>query len=80
MPKVNLGRNRANEKLVAVIWGAAAAQGLDNCAQLAEKCGFSRNTLARRKRSPEDFTIGELRTIGRRLGIPAEELRSAIMY
>lgn len=33
-----------------------------------------------RLKDPATFTIGELRTISRSLGIPIEELRAAIQY
>lgn len=79
MPRVNLGRNTANEKLIALIWGMASARGLTN-EQLGAKAQISRTTVARRKAKPEDLTIGELRRLGRALGIPIEELRDAIRY
>ena len=79
MPRVNLGRNTSNEKLVALIWGMADVRGLTN-EQLGDKANISRTTVARRKAKPEDLTIGELRRLGRALGIPIEELREAIRY
>ena len=79
MPRVNLGRNTANEKLIALIWGAAAVHGLTN-EQLGDRAHISRTTVARRKAKPEDLTVGELRSLGRALGIPIEELRAAIRY
>lgn len=79
MPRVNLGRNTANEKLVALIWGMAAVRGLTS-EELGDKASLSRTTIARRKANPEDLTIGELRRLGRALGIPIEELRDAIRY
>lgn len=79
MPRTNLGRNIANEKIVALIWGAAAVNGLNN-EQLSARVKLSPATLHRRRTSPEDFTLGELRRIGRALNIPVEELRAAIRY
>ena len=79
MPRVNLGRNTANEKLVALIWGMADVRGLTN-EQLGDKANISRTTVARRKAKPEDLTLGELLRLGRALGIPIEELREAIRY
>ena len=79
MPRVNLGRNTANEKLIALIWGAAAVHGLTT-EQLGDRAHISRTTVARRKAKPEDLTVGELRSLGRALGIPIEELRAAIRY
>lgn len=79
MPRVKLGRNVANDKLVTLLWGTAAARGLTN-EQLGSKAHISRTTVARRKSNPEDLTIGELRSLGRALGIPIEDLRDAIRY
>lgn len=79
MPRVNLGRNLADEKLVALIWGHAAVQGLTT-PQLGERAKISRSQIYRLKKAPEEFTVGELRRIGRALGIPIEELRAAIRY
>lgn len=79
MPRVNLGRNTANEKIVTLIWGTAAARGYDGT-QTAERARMSRDTLRRRRIDPEELTLGELRRLGRALGIPIEELREAIRY
>lgn len=79
MPRVNLGRNVANEKLVGLLWGQAAVQGLSTT-QLAERAKISRAKLYGLKKSPENMTVGELRRIGRVLGIPIEDLRAAIRY
>lgn len=84
MPRTNLGRNIADEKIVALIWGAAAANNL-NDTQLCEKVSntsfrMTRPTLYNRKKKPEDFTVGELRRLGRALNIPIEDLRAAIRY
>lgn len=79
MPRTNLGRNVANEKIVALIWGAAAVNGLTN-EQLSQKAKLSATTLHRRRVKPEDFTLGELRRIGRALNIPVEDFRAAFRY
>lgn len=79
MPRVNLGRNVANEKLVGLLWGQAAVQGLSTT-QLAERANISRAKLYSLKKFPENMTVGELRRIGRVLGIPIEDLRAAIRY
>ena len=79
MPRVNLGRNTANEKLVALIWGMAAVRGLTS-EERGDQPSLSRPTIERRKANTEDLTIGELRRLGRALGIPIEDLRDAIRY
>lgn len=79
MPRVNLGRNIANEKLVALIWGQAAVLGLST-PQLGEKARISRSKIYELKKTPEDMSLGELRRIGRALNIPIEDLREAIRY
>lgn len=79
MPRVNLGRNVADEKLVALIWGNAAVRGMTT-PELGAKAKISRSQIYRYKKNPEDISVGELRRIGRALGIPIEELREAIRY
>ena len=79
MARVHLGRNIADERIVALIWGTAAARGLNN-EQIGARAKLSRATVCRRRKQPEDITLGELRSIGRALGIPIEELREAIRY
>lgn len=84
MPKTNIGRNIADEKIIALIWGAKSVCNLTDeqlCAKVSRGTfRLSRQTLANRKKSPEDFTLGELRRLGRALDIPIEELRAAIRY
>lgn len=77
MPRTNLGRNIANEKIVALIWGTAAAAGLTT-EELGAKAKISRSRIYARKNKPEDLTLRELRSIGRALNIPIDELREAI--
>lgn len=79
MPRVNLGRNIANEKLIALIWGQAAVLGLSTT-QLGAKAQISRSKIYELKKTPEDMSLGELRRIGRALNIPIEDLREAIRY
>lgn len=79
MPRTNLGRNIANEKIVALIWGTAAAAGL-TAEELGAKAKISRSRIYARKNKPEDLTLRELRSIGRALNIPIDELREAIRY
>lgn len=79
MPRVKLGRNQANEEIVALLWGKAAALGMDH-SQMAEAAHMSRDTLRRRKKNPESLTLGELRRLGRALDISIDALRPAIRY
>lgn len=79
MLRTNLGRNIANEKIVALIWGTAAAAGLTT-EELGAKAKISRSRIYARKNKPEDLTLRELRSIGRALNIPIDELREAIRY
>ena len=69
MPRTNLGRNIANEKIVALIWGTAAAAGLTT-EELGAKAKISRSRIYARKNKPENLTLRELRSIGRALNIP----------
>lgn len=50
MPRTNLGRNIANEKIVALIWGTAAAAGLTT-EELGAKAKISRSRIYARKTS-----------------------------
>ena len=79
MPRVNLGRNTANDKFVTLLLGTAAARGLTT-PEMGAKARISRSQIYRYKAEPEKMTLGELRSLGRALGIPIEELREAIRY
>ena len=79
MPRTNLGRNIATAILAAQFWGPAAAAGLTT-EELGAKAKISRSRIYARKNKPEDLTLRELRSIGRALNIPIDELREAIRY
>lgn len=72
-----MARKRGS-KLVECIWGCAQGMGLTT-AELCKTVMIPDSTLRRRKKDPGTFTVRELETIGRRLGIPAEELREAAL-
>lgn len=53
-------------------------KGYDLCGKdIAEMLGCSAPTGRNRLDNPENFTLGELYTICRKSGIPAEEIREA---
>lgn len=79
MPRVNLGRDKVSEKLVALIWGTISAQGF-GIHQFSDAIGIKYCTLWARKKKPRDFTVDELLKIGRKLGIPIEDLRNCLTY
>ena len=58
MPRTNLGRNIANEKIVALIWGTAAAAGLTT-EELGAKAKISRSRIYARRSL--NIPIDELR-------------------
>ena len=64
------------DNLMILINGYLANQGK----HLEDVIGCSYGTAKRRKDSPEDITLGELRMIMRALGIPVEDVRAALPY
>ncbi len=46
---------------------------------IADRTGISVSTLTRRLDRPEDFTVYELGTLARTLGIPMDDMRAAIV-
>ncbi len=80
MPKVTFkSMQKPCTDIVRLIWGELESRNMP-VPELAERTGISYNILYRRKRQPENFTVGELQKIGRNLGIPIEKLRAAIGY
>nr|DAG69024.1 MAG TPA: helix-turn-helix domain protein [Caudoviricetes sp.] len=80
MPRVNLGRDKCREDLVALIWGKCAVLGINN-GDLAEKLGVCRQTVSNYKKNPKKYlTVEDVLKICRFLNIPLEELRAAIHY
>lgn len=78
MPRVKpLGVNPTEQKIVALLYGAMATEGLQQ-QELADALGMDVTTLRRRRKSPLDFTLEELQKACRKLHIPIEELRAAI--
>lgn len=55
-------------------------RGYAKNSELAEKMHCSTRTALDRMKSPENFTLGELKKICQGLHIPLEELRSAITW
>lgn len=79
MPKVKYlsAANPTEQKIVALLYGAMATEGVQK-QELADALGMDVTTLRRRKKSPLDFTLGELQKACRTLHIPIDDLRSAI--
>lgn len=78
MPRVNpCGVNQAEQKIVTLLYGAMEREGLQK-RDVASALGMTTATLLRRKKSPLDFTLGELQKACRKLHIPIEDLRAAI--
>lgn len=73
---------KKNQTLSALIWGYLSIQGIsiESAAERLGIKGLSKNTLRRRLQHPETFTVGELLTISKRIGIPIEEIRAAIKH
>ncbi len=80
MPKTNLGKSsQPDRKLVMLIWGQMAALGVKQ-AELARKVHMGQDTMLRRRKDPDTFTIGELKKLSRELEIPADDIRAAITF
>ncbi len=80
MPKVTFtSMQKAGTEIVKLIWGELESRDMQ-VSELAERTGISMSILYSRKKRPEKFTVGELRIIGRNLGIPIDKLRAAIGY
>lgn len=79
MPRTKPLIERKGEEIVALLWGTMALQGT-SAAAVAKKAKIDPATLSRRKKKPEDFTVGELMALGRALAIPVDTLRQALKY
>ena len=79
MPRVKPLIQQKGTEIVTLLWGSMALQDT-SAAAVARKVKLDPATLSRRKKKPEDFTVGELLALGRALGIPIEELRAALRY
>lgn len=80
MPKVTFkSMQKTGVEIVKLIWGEMEARDMQ-ISELSERTGIGISILYSRKKRPEKFTVGELQIIGRNLGIPIDNLRSAIRY
>ena len=77
MPRVTYldTKNPTEDKIVTLLYGALEREGVQK-QELAEALGMK--PLLRRRKSPLDFTLGELQKACRKLHIPIEDLRAAI--
>ena len=69
--------NQTEQKVVELLYGAMEREGLQK-RDVAAALGMTTATLLRRRKSPLDFTLGELQKACRKLHIPIDDLRSAI--
>lgn len=79
MPRVTYlnTKNPTEDKIVALLYGALEREGVQK-RELANALDMTAMTLSRRRKSPLDFTLGELQKACRKLHIPIEDLRAAI--
>lgn len=79
MPRVTYldTKNPTEDKIVTLLYGALEREGVQK-QELANALGMDASTLLRRKKSPLDFTLGELQKACRKLHIPIDDLRAAI--
>ena len=78
MPKLRQ-REVPHAQLGRLLAGAAVVQdvGAEEIGVMIGCCG---KTARSRLRNPGELTVSELTRLGKRLGIPIEELRAAIRY
>ena len=69
--------NQTEQKIVTLLYGAMETEGVQK-RDVAAALGMTTATLLRRRKSPLDFTLGELQKACRKLHIPIEDLRAAI--
>lgn len=80
MPKVTYAAfAKKGIEIGTLIFGRMAVRDL-SIQDMAGRTGISEGRLYARRKKPEDLTVGELVTLGRNLGIPIDELRSALRY
>lgn len=80
MPRTKLQtRQPPHAQLGQLIAGTAYMRRMST-ADLAAAIGRSENTARTRLKNPGDLTVSELTRLGRKLGIPIDELRAAIQY
>lgn len=79
MPRVTYldTKNPTEDKIVTLLYGALEREGVQK-QELANALDMTAMTLSRRRKSPLDFTLGELQKACRKLHIPIEDLRAAI--
>lgn len=79
MPRVTYleTKNPTEDKIVTLLYGALEREGVQK-QELAEALDMTAMTLSRRRKSPLDFTLGELQKACRKLHISIEDLRAAI--
>jgi predicted transcriptional regulator len=81
MPRTKLQRltRSADEKIISTIWGLISARKI-SIEDFTRATGIPPTTLYRRRRQPEDFTLAELRRVGRYLDIPVDEFRQICLH
>jgi len=80
MPKTKLQtRQPPHAKLAVLLNGTVAVQELTTN-DVAQMMGVSPPTALSRLRHPGNLTVDELTRLGKRAGIPIEDLRGAITY
>lgn len=78
MPKVNLGAKKPDKMQITL-------NGYINASDLTQEdvgriIGTGRDTARAKLRRPDDLTVGQLKALGKRLGVPIDELRAALQY
>ena len=78
MPKVNIGAKKVDQ-LQILLSGYVRAMG-QTLTQVGNMIGTCDDTAGAKLRHPDDLTVGQMKRLGKSLGIPIDDLRSAIHY
>jgi len=79
VPKTIFDRQVREDKLRILLLGYASASGKTST-EISEIMGCSRPTAAKKLKEPELLTVGELRRMRKGLGIPEDEMLSAMKF
>ena len=81
MPRIRQYAERDAEKdFLREIWAGQGSADLMNNRSLSDACGIPYQTLLRRIRNPEDFTLGEIRKLFKVLPMRPAVLLAFIGY
>lgn len=78
MPKVKLGAKKVDQMQI-LLSGYVKTMG-QTLSQVGRTIGTCDDTAGVKLRHPDELTVGQMKKLGKSLGIPIDDLRSAIHY